>query len=300
MKQGIASIELEGLKKFKSGKVRDIYDLGDNLLFVASDRISAFDYILPNPVPDKGKILTQLSLFWFDFTKDIVKNHVVTASVDEYPDEVKKYRDIIDARSMIGKKAEVVEVECVVRGYLAGSGWKDYKRTRAICGIKLPDNLLEAAELEQPIFTPATKARTGHDENISIEKVKDMVGSEITEQLIEKSIALYNRTRDYAKSRGIILSDTKFEFGFLEGELILIDEILTPDSSRFWPADKYEPGHPQVSFDKQFVRDYLESIKWDKKPPVPELPDEVIEKTREKYLEAYMRLTGKNLLQKST
>lgn len=296
MKQGVSKVELKGVRKFKSGKVRDIYDLDDRLLIVASDRISAFDYVLPNPIPDKGKILTGLSVFWFDFMADVVPNHVISSSVEDLPPELEHYSESLDGRFMLVMKADVIEVECVARGYLSGSGWKEYKETGSISGVNLPKKLMESAPLPQPIFTPATKAKTGHDENISMSAVEDMVGLDLAEQLAETSLALYEKALEYGKQRGVIIADTKFEFGLVDGELILVDELLTPDSSRFWPADTYKPGGPQLSYDKQFVRDYLESIKWDKKPPVPKLPKDVILKTREKYLDAYRSLVGQELL----
>jgi phosphoribosylaminoimidazole-succinocarboxamide synthase len=295
MRQGISKIALKGVKKFKSGKVRDIFDLDDRLLIVASDRISAFDYVLPNPIPDKGKILTGLSAFWFDFMANIVPNHLISSSVDDLPPELQDQRELLEGRFMLVMKAEVIEVECVARGYVAGSGWKEYKEKGSISGVRLLRGLLESAELPEPIFTPATKAKSGHDENISMKAVEDMVGEELAEQLAETSLAIYLSAKEYGKERGVIIADTKFEFGLIDGELILVDEILTPDSSRFWPADTYRPGGPQISYDKQFVRDYLESIKWNKKPPVPQLPEEIILKTREKYLDAYRSLVGKEL-----
>ena len=293
MRQGISKVELTGVKKFKSGKVRDIYDLEDRLLVVATDRISAFDYVLPNPIPDKGKILTGLSAFWFDFMANVVPNHLISCSMEDLPAELQAHGDEIEGRFMLVMKAEVVEVECVARGYIAGSGWKEYKEKGSICGIKLPKGLAEAAELPETIFTPATKAKAGHDINITMKTVEQMVGREIADTLAETSLAIYDRAKEYGKERGVIIADTKFEFGLIEGEIILIDEILTPDSSRFWPADSYRPGGPQFSYDKQFVRDYLESIRWDKKPPVPELPEEIIVKTREKYMDAYRSLVGR-------
>jgi phosphoribosylaminoimidazole-succinocarboxamide synthase len=295
MRQGISKVQLKGIKKFKSGKVRDIYDLDDNLLIVATDRISAFDYVLPNPIPDKGRILTGLSAFWFDFMANIVPNHLISCSIDDLPPELQRQRKKLEGRFMLVMKAEVIEVECVARGYLAGSGWKEYKEKRSVCGIPLPKGLVDGAELPEPLFTPATKAQTGHDENISMAVVEDMVGEEMAERLAETSLAIYDRAKEYGKERGVIIADTKLEFGMVDDELILIDELLTPDSSRFWPAETYCPGGPQKSYDKQFVRDYLESIHWDKNPPVPELPEDVIVKTREKYLDAYRSLVGKEL-----
>jgi len=293
MGRGISKVELEGIRKFKSGKVRDIYDLDDRLLIVATDRISAFDYVLPSPIPDKGKILTGLSGFWFDFMAPVLPNHVISSEIEDLPPELQAQRDKIEGRFMLVMKAEVLEVECVARGYLAGSGWKEYKQKGSICGIRLPRRLIEAAELPEPIFTPATKAKAGHDINIPMKTVEEMVGTDLAQRVAETSLAIYNEAKEYGKERGVIIADTKFEFGLIDGELILIDEILTPDSSRFWPAETYRPGGPQLSYDKQFVRDYLESIHWDKKPPVPELPDEIIEKTREKYLDAYRSLVGR-------
>ncbi|MCX7919195.1 MAG: phosphoribosylaminoimidazolesuccinocarboxamide synthase [bacterium] len=291
----IVTTNLPDLKLFKRGKVRDVYEFGNQLLIVATDRISAFDVVLPNGIPYKGKVLTQLSLFWFEFTKHIVPNHLITAEINEFPSETEQYRDILMGRSMLVKKSKVVEIECVVRGYLAGSAWKEYQATGTICGIKLPQGLRESSKLPEPIFTPATKASSGHDINISEKEMINIVGYDIGMQLKEKSIAIYTEALSYAESRGIIISDTKFEFGFVDDKLILIDEILTPDSSRFWPKDDYQPGRPQKSFDKQFVRDYLETLDWDKTAPGPPLPDDVVNKTSEKYLEAYQRLVGKPL-----
>ncbi|MBN1917480.1 MAG: phosphoribosylaminoimidazolesuccinocarboxamide synthase [Verrucomicrobia bacterium] len=293
MSAGIMTIEMPGITRFKSGKVREVFDLGDTLLFVATDRLSAFDCILPDPIPDKGKVLTQISLFWFDFLAGICENHVVTGDLDEYPEELAPYRKQLAGRSMIGIKADVVPIECVVRGYLAGSGWKEYRQSQSVCGIALPDGLKLGSELPEPIFTPATKAETGHDENITQERAAELVGEATAGELASMSLAIYTRARDYARERGIILCDTKFEFGERDGELILIDEVLTPDSSRFWPADQWEPGHIQPSFDKQYVRDYLETLDWDKTPPAPRLPRKVIDGTRARYVEAYERLTGK-------
>jgi phosphoribosylaminoimidazole-succinocarboxamide synthase len=278
------------------GKVRDIYDLGDKLLIVATDRISAFDVVMPNPIPDKGKILTQLSRFWFDLTKGIVSNHVLSTEVEDYPKECQPFQEILRSRSMLVVKTEVLPVECVVRGYLSGSGWEEYQKTGEVCGIKLPKGLLESSKLEEPIFTPATKAEMGlHDENITFEKVEKTVGKDLARQVRSVSLAVYKKARDFAEVRGILIADTKMEFGVKAGKLILIDELLTPDSSRFWPKDEYQSGGPQKSFDKQFLRDYLLSIRWDKNPPAPQLPEEIVEKTREKYLEAYERLVGKPL-----
>jgi len=293
MSAGISTIDLRGITKFKSGKVREVFDLGDTLLFVATDRLSAFDCILPDPIPDKGKVLTQISLFWFDFLAGICRNHVVTGDVDEYPDELAPYRKQLAGRSMIGVRADVVPIECVVRGYLAGSGWKEYQQSQSVCGIALPRGLQLGSELPEPIFTPATKAPSGHDENITQERMAGLVGEATARELASTSLAIYRSARDYARERGIILCDTKFEFGLRDGELILIDEVLTPDSSRLWPADEWKPGRNQPSFDKQYVRDYLETLDWDKTPPAPKLPEKVIAGTRARYVEAYERLTGK-------
>ena len=277
------------------GKVRDLYSLNGQLLFVATDRISAFDYVLATGIPEKGRVLTQLSLFWFDFLKDVVKNHLVTASVDQYPAPLKKYADDLRGRSMLVTKAQMIDIECVARGYLSGSGWKEYQKTGAVCGIKLPPGLKESDKLPEPIFTPATKALTGHDENISIEEMAKRTGKELAEKLRDLTLKIYKTAADYAAGRGIIIADTKFEFGQTSQGLILADEVLTPDSSRFWPADKYQPGKAQESFDKQFVRDYLEAIKWNKQPPAPSLPEDVARKTSEKYIEAYRILAGREL-----
>ncbi len=277
------------------GKVRDLYSLNGQLLFVATDRISAFDYVLATGIPEKGRVLTQLSLFWFDFLKDVVKNHLVTASVDQYPAPLKKYADDLRGRSMLVTKAQMIDIECVARGYLSGSGWKEYQQTGAVCGIKLPSGLKESDKLPEPIFTPATKALTGHDENISIDEMAKRTGKDLAEKLRDLTLKIYKTAADYAAGRGIIIADTKFEFGQTSQGLILADEVLTPDSSRFWPADKYKPGKAQESFDKQFVRDYLEAIKWNKQPPAPSLPEDVARKTSEKYIEAYRILAGREL-----
>ena len=275
------------------GKVRDIYDLGTELLIVATDRISAFDVVMPNGIPDKGKILTQMSLFWFDFLGQTVKHHLISAELADFPGPFQKQPQVFSGRSMLVKKAEVLPVECVVRGYLAGSGWKDYKATGKICGIELPQGLKQCDKLPEPIFTPATKATSGHDENIPFDQAVKTAGQDVAASLRDMSIQIYKTAADYAASRGVVISDTKFEWGQLNGEIILVDEILTPDSSRFWPADDYEPGRDQDSFDKQFVRNYLETCDWDKTPPSPELPDDVVSATRDKYLDAFRRLTGK-------
>ena len=288
--------EFKSLTLKGRGKVRDIYDLGDRLLIVATDRISAFDVIMPNPIPDKGRILTQLSGFWFNLTKGIVPNHIVSTEVEDYPKECQPYQEMLRDRSMLVVKTEVLPVECVVRGYLSGSGWEEYQKTGEVCGIKLPKGLLESSRLEEPIFTPATKAEMGlHDENISFEKVEKTIGRDFAKKMKSLSLAIYKKARDFAEQRGILIADTKMEFGVKAGKLILIDELLTPDSSRFWPRDEYQPGGPQRSFDKQFLRDYLLSIRWNKNPPAPQLPEEIVKKTREKYLEAYEKLVGKAL-----
>jgi phosphoribosylaminoimidazole-succinocarboxamide synthase len=292
----ISTTELKSLKLKGRGKVRDIYDLEDRLLIVATDRISAFDVVMPNPIPDKGRVLTQLSKFWFNLTQEIVPNHIISTEVDDFPKECQPYQGILRGRSMLVTKADPLPVECVVRGYLSGSGWEEYKKTGEVCGIPLPRGLLESAKLEEPIFTPATKAEMGlHDENITFEKMEKIVGRERAKRLESFSLTIYKKARDFAEQRGILIADTKMEFGIKDGKLLLIDELLTPDSSRFWPKDDYRPGGSQKSFDKQFLRDYLLSLKWDKSPPAPELPKEIIQKTREKYLEAYQRIVGKPL-----
>jgi phosphoribosylaminoimidazole-succinocarboxamide synthase len=292
----ISTTEFKTLKLKGRGKVRDIYDLGDRLLIVATDRMSAFDVVMPNPIPDKGRILTQLSRFWFDLTKDLVPNHVLSTEVGDYPKECQPYREMLRGRSMLVVKTEVLPVECVVRGYLSGSGWEEYQKTGEVCGIKLPKGLRESSKLEEPIFTPATKAEIGlHDENIPFEKVEKTVGKDLARKVRTISLSIYKKARDFAEQRGILIADTKMEFGMKGEKLILIDELLTPDSSRFWPKDDYRPGGPQKSFDKQYLRDYLLSIRWDKSPPAPQLPEEIVRKTREKYLEAYERLVGKPL-----
>ena len=284
------------LELYASGKVRDVYRVdNEHLLFVATDRISAFDYVLGSGIPNKGRVLTQISLFWFDFLKDIVLNHVVTANVDEYPAHIRKYRDQLEGRSMLVVHADMFSVECVARGYLSGSGWKDYRANGSICGIPLPSGLRESDKLPEPIFTPATKATTGHDENIPFAEMKKLVGPERSEQLRDLTLKIYRKASEYAAGRGILIADTKFEFGMTAAGIVLADEVLTPDSSRFWPADTYSPGRAQLSYDKQFVRDYLEEIKWNKKPPAPALPDQVVSKTSEKYVEAFRRLTGREL-----
>ena len=283
--------DFPGLHLLHRGKVRDIYKVGRYLLIVATDRLSAFDVVLPTPIPGKGRILTQMSLFWFEKLKDLVPNHLVQADVTQFPEELKPFSKSLEGRSMLVKEAKPLPVECIVRGYIAGSGWKDYLRTGSVCGIKLPEGMLESQQLPDAIFTPSTKADVGsHDENISFEQVRKLLGKDVAEKARDISIRLYKTAADYARERGVIIADTKFELGISGGELILIDEVLTPDSSRFWPAEDYSPGRSQPSFDKQFVRDYLESISWDKKPPGPELPADIAEKTRQRYLEALQRL----------
>ena len=294
-KETIISTDFKDLTLYKRGKVRDVYDLGDKLLIVSTDRISCFDVVLPTPVPYKGMVLTQLSKFWFDFTSDIIGNHLITANTDGYPVSLHKYKDLLEGRSMLVKKTKPIAIECVVRGYLSGSAWKEYKDSGSICGHKLPAGLKESQILPEPIFTPSTKADVGHDMNIDEKKAAEITGREIFLRVKESSLKIYKKALEYADKRGIIIADTKFEFGLINGGVILIDEILTPDSSRFWPKDSYRVGEPQLSFDKQFVRDYLETLNWDKTPPGPELPEEIVNKTSEKYLEAYKRLAGKQL-----
>ncbi len=287
--------DLPGVRLLGRGKVRDNYDLGDNLLIVATDRISAFDYILASGVPDKGRVLTQLSIFWFDFLKDLVPTHFISANVDDYPAPLPRYRDQLEGRSMLVKRAAMIDIECVARGYVSGSGWKDYQRTQSICGIPLPAGLRESGELPAPIFTPASKAQSGHDENISFDQAAATVGVELAGRLRDVTLAIYAKASAYAATRGLILADTKFEFGFVDGVLTLADEVLTPDSSRYWPADRYAPGGAQPSYDKQYVRDYLEKIGWNKQPPAPALPEEVAERTSQKYKDAFRLLTGRAL-----
>ena len=288
--------DFPNLELFASGKVRDVYTVGsDRLLFVATDRISAFDYVLATGIPHKGRVLTQISMFWFEYLKSTVANHLVTADVSKYPAEVQPYADQLRGRSMLVQKADMFPVECVVRGYLSGSGWKEYKANGSVCGIKLPAGLKESDKLPEPIFTPATKATTGHDENISFEEMCKLVDPSDAKQLRDLSIAIYTKAADYARTKGIIIADTKFEFGKTAAGTTLADEVLTPDSSRFWPAELYSPGMSQQSFDKQYVRDYLEEIRWNKQPPAPALPAEVARKTSEKYVEAYRKLTGRDL-----
>ena len=287
--------ELSALTLHARGKVRDIYAVGGDLLFVASDRISAFDHILPTEIPDKGKVLTQLSLFWFDFLRDVVPNHVITAGAEEYPESLREFAAQLRGRSMLVRRANMFPVECVARGYLSGSGWKEYQRAQSICGIRLPAGLRESDRLPEPIFTPATKSTTGHDINIPFGEMVRIVGRDSAEKLRDLTVRIYSLASGHAKNRGIIIADTKFEFGLVDGGVTLADEVLTPDSSRFWPAESYRPGGAQLSYDKQFVRDYLESIHWDKNPPAPALPEEIVHKTREKYIQAFRQLSGKEL-----
>jgi phosphoribosylaminoimidazole-succinocarboxamide synthase len=287
-------IDLPGIKKLRSGKVREVFDLGETLLFVATDRLSAFDVILADPIPDKGAVLNQLSAFWFERFRKI-DNHFVTADFEEFPQDLRRFRDQLAGRSMIVRKTKPLPVECVVRGYLAGSGWKEYQESQSVCGIKLPSGLKQASRLPDSIFTPATKAETGHDENIDMNRCAEILGQEIAERVKELSLEIYSKGRDHAEKKGIIVADTKFEFGTTDGQLLLIDEVLTPDSSRFWPKDQYAVGQSPPSFDKQFVRDYLETLDWDKTPPAPSLPQDVIAKTSAKYVEAFERLTGEKL-----
>jgi len=293
--QPLLQLDLPGIPKIKSGKVREIYDLGHAFLLVASDRISAFDVIMPNGIPRKGEVLTQISHFWFEKFASLVPNHLLAGANDPLPANLQPFAASLARRCMIVKKAKPLAIECIVRGYLSGSGLKEYKKSQTVCGIQLPAGLTESAELPEPIFTPSTKAEAGHDENISFDEACKIVGTELATQARDLSLMIYKAGRDYARQRGIIIADTKFEFGLFEGKLILIDEVLTPDSSRFWPANQYAPGKAQPSFDKQFVRDYLETLTWDKTPPGPALPADVVAKTSAKYLEAYEKLTGKKL-----
>ncbi len=293
MSQVLMQSDCPDLKLVNRGKVRDIYDLGDHLLIVTSDRISAFDVIMDQGIPDKGRVLTAISAFWFERMADLVPNHIVSTDFDRFPEQVKVYRDQLEGRSMLVRKADPLPVECIVRGYVSGSGWKDYQATGAICGIRLPAGLRQSDRLAEPIFTPSTKAEIGeHDENIPFSRAVELCGEQVANRVRDLSIEIYKRARDYADGKGLIIADTKFEFGLCDGELIWIDEALTPDSSRFWPKDLYRPGGPQPSFDKQFLRDYLETLDWGKVAPPPPLPDEIVEKTAEKYREALFRLTG--------
>ncbi len=289
----LLKLDLTDVPRIGQGKVREIYDLGEQLLIVATDRISAFDVILPNGIPQKGEVLTRISDFWFHRTENIVRNHRTGITLNQWPSALEGKRGAIESRSVVVAKATPLPIECVVRGYLAGSGWKEYQAQKTVCGIELPEGLTESAELPEPIFTPATKATSGHDENIPFNRAAGLVRIEVAEKVRDLSLALYRQASQYARERGIIIADTKFEFGFSDGELILIDEALTPDSSRFWPAESYEPGRSQESFDKQFVREYLETLDWDKTDPGPVLPDEIVDKTRAKYIEAFETLTGK-------
>jgi phosphoribosylaminoimidazole-succinocarboxamide synthase len=284
--------DLSGVDLHARGKVRDVYRVSEHLLIIATDRISAFDYILPTGIPEKGRVLTQLSIFWFDYLKDLTANHFLTADVDEYPEPLRKFRDQLEGRSMLVRRAHMIEIECVARGYLSGSGWKEYRQNGTVCGIPLPQGLRESDRLPEPIFTPSTKATTGHDENISFEQTCTLIGEGLARKLRELTLSVYTSAARYAESRGIIIADTKFEFGFLGNDLILADEVLTPDSSRFWPAASWKPGGAQPSYDKQFVRDYLESIHWNKQPPAPPLPEDVAAKTSAKYVQAFEAVTG--------
>ena len=298
LKDALIDVEIKGVPLFRSGKVRNVYDLGSKLLFVVSDRISAFDVIMPVGIPNKGSVLNYISAFWFEETSDIVKNHMITTDIDSIISEnpcLTEYRSMLDGRCMLVKKAEPVQVECIVRGYISGSGWKDYQNTGKVSGIELPKGLKNSDKLAEPIFTPSTKADEGHDENITQQEMRNEVGNEVFESLKEKSLALYKRAEEFAATKGIIIADTKFEFGKVDGEIVLMDEALTPDSSRFWPKSDYEPGRQQKSFDKQFLRDYLETLDWDKTPPAPDLPEEIVRQTMEKYLQAYSILTGEEL-----
>ncbi|MDD5565414.1 MAG: phosphoribosylaminoimidazolesuccinocarboxamide synthase [Candidatus Omnitrophica bacterium] len=289
----LLTTNFKDLKLFKRGKVRDVYEIEDKLLIISTDRISAFDVVLPCGIPHKGKVLTALSCFWFNFVRDIIPHHLIAADVEAYPASLKKYRPDLEFRSMLVTKTQPLPVECVVRGYLSGSGWKEYQKNQSVCGVGLPEGLRESSKLAQPIFTPSTKEEAGHDINVDFAYVEATLGNERAAKIREVSLAIYQKAHDYALSKGIIIADTKFEFGIYNNELMLIDEVLTPDSSRFWPSETYEEGKPQPSFDKQFVRDYLESLHWDKRPPAPRLPDAVIAGTAAKYLEAHTRLTGR-------
>ena len=288
--------DFKDLKLFRRGKVRDVYDLGDKLLIISTDRISCFDVVLPCGIPNKGKVLTNISAFWFDLIKDIIGHHLITADVDKYPSVLKKYKPVLAGRSMLVFKTKPLPVECVVRGYLSGSGWKEYKEKQSVCGIGLPEGLRESDKLPEAIFTPSTKADVGHDQNVNQKYVENLVGIDYASSLKKISLDVYRKACDYAWQKGIIIADTKFEFGMYNNKMIIIDEALTPDSSRFWPRDDYQPGKAQPSFDKQFVRDYLETLDWNKTPPAPALPKEIIQKTTEKYLDAYRKLTGKELI----
>jgi phosphoribosylaminoimidazole-succinocarboxamide synthase len=288
----VLKTEFEGVKLLRRGKVRDVYDLGDNLLIVATDRVSAFDVVLPTGIPNKGKVLTQISIYWFRQTEDIVKNHLISANVDDYPAVLRPYKEVLRDRSMLVKKAKPLPIEAIVRGYLSGSGWKEYKKSGTVCGIRLPEGLVESARLEAPLYTPSTKADEGHDINITFEETIKLVGADVAQRVRETSLKVYNKARDIAEKKGIIIADTKMEFGLYENDLILIDEILTPDSSRFWSIKDYQPGKGQDSFDKQIVRDYLLSLDWDQTYPGPELPEEIVRKTAKRYEEILQILTG--------
>ena len=294
-KEVLLNTDFKELKLFRRGKVRDVYDLGDKLLIVSTDRISCFDVVLSCGIPYKGAVLTALSCFWFDFLKDLIPNHFITADLEKYPPELKRFKKELAGRSMLVVKSKPLPVECIVRGYLSGSGWKEYQKEQSICGIKLPPGLKESAKLPEPIFTPSTKADVGHDQNVNQEYIEKLIGKDTAEKISRASIAIYKKAASYALSKGIIIADTKFEFGIFNDKVILIDELLTPDSSRFWPLEEYAPGQASPSFDKQFVRDYLETLAWDKTPPAPRLPEEIVLKTTGKYLEAYRKLTGKEL-----
>jgi phosphoribosylaminoimidazole-succinocarboxamide synthase len=291
----LTQTDLPGVPLRARGKVRDIYEVGDHLLLVTTDRISAFDYILPTGIPRKGEVLNRISLFWFDFLRDTVDNHLITADVAEYPAELQPFAEQLRGRSVLVRKAEMIQIECVARGYLSGSGWKEYQANGSVCGIALPAGLVESDRLPEPIFTPATKADTGHDINISFAQAASVIGDELAARLRDLTLGIYSKAAAYADTRGILIADTKFEFGFIDGKLVLADEVLTPDSSRFWPKDQYKPGGAQPSYDKQFVRDHLEAIRWNKQPPAPVLPEEVARKTSEKYQEAFRLLTGRSL-----
>jgi phosphoribosylaminoimidazole-succinocarboxamide synthase len=295
MKKLINDTGFINLPLYIKGKVRNVYDLEDKLLIIVTDRISAFDVVFPNLIPNKGRVLNSISEFWFNYTRDIIGNHMITTDVSKYPSGLSQFKEELQGRSMLVKKVKMVDAECIVRGYLEGSGLKEYNKTGSVCGIKLPEGLKQCEKLPEPIFTPSTKAQEGHDENVTFEELSNRIGRELAEKLRDVSIALYNKASKHAESRGLILADTKFEFGIIDGELVVADEMFTPDSSRFWSIDEYEPGRPQKSFDKQFVREYLEAIKWNKQPPAPELPEDVIKKTEAKYIEAYERITGKKL-----
>ncbi len=291
----ILETNLPDVERHGRGKVRDVYSIDGKLLIVATDRISAFDYILATGIPDKGRVLTELSIFWFDFLRDVTPTHFLTARIDDYPQPLPRYANQIEGRSMLVKRANMVEIECVARGYLSGSGWKEYQQHSTVCGIPLPSGLRESDKLPEPIFTPSTKAQSGHDENVPFERVVSLVGGDLAKRLRDLTLEIYSRAAKYAETRGIIIADTKFEFGFVGEQLVLGDEVLTPDSSRFWPAETYRAGGPQFSFDKQYVRDYLESIHWNKQPPAPGLPTEVAARTGEKYRQAFRALTGREL-----